>query len=145
MRTLARFGAVALAGLTLVACGDDDATADAPEDVTAWCALIRDVDTQFDETDNSSDDLEVKQEHYEAIADDLERLQAGIGLVDSAYREDVGEALDLTLMITDAFTGAEDYDDVEAAMAPIWEDAEYESTISAAAPWIEKTCRVSID
>lgn len=147
MHKLVQIGVVVAVGVAMLgACGDDDdVAADAPKDLAAWCDLIEDVDAQFNATDNSSDDLDVKQAEYAAIAADVERLRAGLDLVDADHRDDVEAALEFAQRLTDAFVDAEDQGEVETAMEEVFNDPDSEAAVKDAAPWIRDECGVSID
>ena len=123
---------------------EDDSDDAAVEDRDEWCAIVRDVDEQFEHTDSSSDDFRVKQAEYAEIKTQLDRLASNLELVDVDVREDIGASLAFAANITNAFVTATDEAAAGEALEVLFEDASEDETLPGS-DWILEHCNVDID
>jgi Domain of unknown function (DUF4399) len=73
-----------------------------------WCAVIDEVDKQFEAADTSEDEFAVRQVSYENIGRLIAQLDDGLDYVDPDVRDDLEESLDFTAELITAFSTAED-------------------------------------
>ena len=145
-----RYVSVALALVVAAsACrGDDDAAVDdaAVDDRDEWCAIVRDVDEQFEHTDNSSDDFRVKQAEYAQIKTQLDRLGTHLDLVDAGVRDDIGASIAFAANVTTAYVTATDEVAAGEALEVLFEDVDEAGTGTLpGSDWILENCDVDID
>jgi len=137
--------ALVLVPATVACRGEDESSADtAVDDRDEWCAIVRDVDEQFEHTDSSSDDFRVKQAEYAEIKTQLDRLASNLELVDVDVREDIGASLAFAANITNAFVTATDEAAAGEALEVLFEDASEDETLPGS-DWILEHCNVDID
>ncbi|MEO7429081.1 MAG: DUF4399 domain-containing protein [Acidimicrobiales bacterium] len=110
--------------------------------IDQWCSTISEVDDLFQVTDNSSDDLAVKQVGYESIRRLLAQVHARLDLVDADTRAAVTTAIDAASTIAKVMATVDDQAQVEQELAPIFNAAD--DPFTPAAGWIQDTCNVSI-
>jgi hypothetical protein len=110
------------------------------EDLDQWCAVVEEVDDKFDETDNSDDEVDVKQASYANILRLTAQLQAGMDVVDADQRATVAEAIDAAATFAEVLSTVTDQAEIEERLAPLYENDPF----AEAGVWIEDTCGVSI-
>ena len=123
---------------------EDDSDDAAVEDRDEWCAIVRDVDEQFEHSDTSGDDFRVRQTEYAEIKTQLDRLASNLELVDAGVREDIGASLAFAANVTTAYTTATDEAAAGDALQVLFEDLE-EDTALPGSDWILENCDVDID
>jgi hypothetical protein len=112
------------------------------DDQEQWCDVIGEVDTMFDEADNSEDDFLTKQPAYENIRRLITQLHDGLDAVDADARDVVTAAVEGVLQIAQILATAADEADAEAQLTPIFEGEDF---TTGAESWISETCEVEID
>jgi hypothetical protein len=140
---------VALSVLLLGACSDDDDDGDATDaagdiaDIEEWCEVVQEVDDRFLEADTSEEAFAVRQAQYAEIRARVQRLIDGLDVVDEEARDDVAEGLDFAHTVAAAFADAENDQEVEDVLAPLFTSGE--DPTEGAEPYIRETCGVDID